>query len=169
MSKQITLRPLTENDVDAFMKWGSDPEVTQSLFWDHYTSREQAYETLKKITSKHPWYKAICLEGTPIGAITLDRGTGRAEKRAELGYVLAKEYWGQGYATQAVILALECGFEELNILRIEAFVDPENRGSSRVLEKAGMTKEAHLKNYLIHRGQIKDRYIYASTKAPQKF
>ena len=158
--ESITLRPLMATDVDAFMSWGGDPDVTKSLFWDHYQRIEDAQDFLKKVAESHPWYMAICINNVPVGGITLDVGKGRAHCRAELGYVIAKAHWGQGVATAAVMLALTKGPAELGVSRIDAFVDPENHGSIKVLKKAGMIEEALLKKYVVHRGQIRDRLLF---------
>lgn len=158
----IKLRPFTLADAEAMVAWKGDPEVTQTLFWDHEPNLEATVEFIQTVVLSHPWFMAICLDDKPVGAITLDQGTGRAIKRAELGYVLAKAYWGQGIATEAVKLAIEDGFKKLPIERIEAFVDPDNIGSVRVLEKAGLAKEAHLKKYVVHRGRLRDRFIYVA-------
>ena len=163
MSDSITLRPLCSQDVDHFLTWGGDPEVTRSLFWDHYDDRETARKFLETIAEKHPWFMAICLGQTPVGAVTLDRGTNRASCRAELGYVVARSHWGRGIATEAVKQALHRGFKDLDVARIEAWVDPENPGSIRTLEKGGLAREAFLKNYLVHRGRMRDRLLYAKT------
>lgn len=160
----IQLRPLRATDVDAFMTWAGDPSVTRSLFWDHYSDRSTAESFLKAVAEAHPWFMAICENETPVGAITLDKRTGSGQCRAELGYVLARSHWGKGIATEAARIALTRGFTELAVVRIEALVDPENAGSIRVLEKAGMSREAHFKKYLVHRGQIRDRYVYAVTR-----
>lgn len=162
MPNSITLRPLVSSDAEAFMTWGGDPEVTRSLFWDHYSSVDEARTFLANRAEKHPWFMAICLEGYPVGAITLDRGSHGSAQRAELGYVLARAHWGKGIATEASRQALARGFKELGVIRIEATVDPENLGSVRVLEKAGMIREATLKSYVTHRGRVRDRYMYAA-------
>ncbi|MEI7488077.1 MAG: GNAT family N-acetyltransferase [Chryseobacterium sp.] len=164
MHGEVSLRPLRSKDADAFFTWAGDKEVTQSLFWDAHSSVEDAKVFLTNVVESHSWFMTIVFNGTPVGAITLDQGRGRAEKRAELGYVLAKKYWGRGIVTKAVKIALQKGFEDLGIVRIEAYVDPHNMGSVRVLEKAGMCKEGYLKKYLIHRGNICDRIIFAMTK-----
>ncbi len=163
-SSLVELRPLLSSDVDHFLTWAGDPAVTKSLFWDHYSDRESAAAFLKSVAESHPWFMAICVNGRPVGAITLDRRTGSGICRAELGYVLAKSLWGQGIATAAAQIAVSRGFNELNVERIEALVDPENLASIRVLENVGLIREGLLKRYLIHRGQLKDRYIYAKTK-----
>jgi ribosomal-protein-alanine N-acetyltransferase len=161
--KGISLRPLVSKDVDFFYVWASDPEVTKSLFWGPYTSRDEAEKFLADVAEKHPWFMAICKDGIPVGAITLDKGKGKAEIRAELGYVVARKYWKTGIASEAVGLVLKRGFTDLNIKRIDAYTDPDNIASQRVLEKNGFTQEGRLKKYLVHRGAIRDRFIYSVT------
>ena len=85
--------------------------------------------------------------------------------KADLGYVIARKYWGNGIASQAIQLAIQKGFEDLDVTRIEALVDPANIASQRVLEKNGFAKEGWLKNYILQKGIIKDRYIYAILKS----
>jgi len=160
---KITLRPLMSSDAEAFMKWGGDSEVTRSLFWDHYTDVDTAKKFLSDVAEMHPWFMAICLNGDPVGAITLDKGKFRASVRAELGYVIAKEFWNKGIVSEAVKETLRLGFQDLSIVRIEALVDPENVGSIKVLEKNGFQFEGKLKKYVIHRGQVRDRLLYSYT------
>ena len=57
----------------------------------------------------------------------------------ELGFRLAKPYWGRGYATEAARAWIAHGFDELELDRIVAVTHPENAASQRVLEKVGMT------------------------------
>ena len=160
--KRITLRPLRASDAEAFMSWGGDPLVTESLFWDHYSDIEAAREFLGRVAEAHPWFKAVCIDGKAVGAVTLNKGKAQAAPRAELGYVISKAHWGRGVATRACELALESGFKDLGVFRIEALVDPENSGSVRVLEKVGFKKEGHFRNYLIHRGKIRDRFMFGA-------
>jgi [ribosomal protein S5]-alanine N-acetyltransferase len=62
--------------------------------------------------------------------------------QAEIGWYLRPDQWGKGYATESTHLLLQFGFEELSRTRIIATVDPENLASHRVLEKAGLRREA---------------------------
>ncbi len=159
----ISLRPLTSLDVSAFMTWGSDPVVTQPLFWDPYPNEAAAKVFLQSIVEPHEYFMAICLDGEVVGAVTLDRGKGpRGSHRAELGYVLARSQWGKGIATEAVRQAVAWASQKLHLHRIEAFVDPDNVGSIRVLEKAGLIREGVLKSYVMHRCKIRDRFVYAT-------
>jgi RimJ/RimL family protein N-acetyltransferase len=160
----ITLRPLTVADIDAFMVWATDLEVTRYLRWEAYASREAAEEFFKTVVKKHPWFQAIVVEGEVIGSMTLEQRAGDFRCVAELGYVSAKKHWRHGFITKAVALAVERGFQELDVVRIEARVHPANLGSQRVLEKNGFVREAHLKKAIIRKGNIEDLYLYALTR-----
>lgn len=164
LENRVTLKRITRDDLSHFYLWASDPEVAKSMTWEAYTSKEDAQKFLIDIAENHPWFKAICVDGTPIGAITLSPGKGCFSCRAELGIVLAKTYWGKNIATIAIKLALQNGFKDLNIQRIEAFVDPDNIASQRALTKAGMLCETLMKNYIIFKGTLRDRYIFSYTK-----
>lgn len=161
----ITLKPFTSANIDDFMEWATDDEVTKYMMWNSYTTRSEAELFFVNVVEKHPWFKAICLGTKIIGSITLDRGKGAYSCKADLGYVLARKYWGNGIATQAVRLAIQGGLKDLDVKRIEALVDPANIPSQRVLEKNGFEKEGLLKNYILHKGVIKDRFIYAILKS----
>jgi ribosomal-protein-alanine N-acetyltransferase len=59
----------------------------------------------------------------------------------EVGYMLAKEYWGQGLATEAAQAILQYGFEQAGLARLICVINPQNQASSRVAMKLGMTLE----------------------------
>jgi RimJ/RimL family protein N-acetyltransferase len=167
LSQDVELSPLTRSDLEDFMTWAGDPVVTRSLTWDHYTSKEAARVFLETVAEKQPWFMAIRAQGRAVGAITLSPGAGRAACRAELGYVVARQHWGKGFATRAVKIALMRGFRELGIERIEAFVDTDNQASIQVVKKAGMENEAFLRRYVIHRGEVRDRHAYVALRSEQ--
>jgi len=163
--QSITFKTFTSADIDDFMEWATDDNVTKFMMWNTYTSRESAIDFFKTIVENHSWFKAICLDQKVIGSITLDKRKGAYSCTAELGYVLSRKYWNNGYATKAINLAIQNGFEDLQIARIEAFVDPANIASQRVLEKTGFIKEGLLKNSILQKGLLKDRIIYAILKS----
>lgn len=82
--------------------------------------------------------------------------------RATLGYCIAKKYWGQGIMTIAVKLALSTGFQDLDVMRIEALVQLSNSASRRVLEKAGFQLEGTLLKYIVTKGQVRDCFLFAA-------
>jgi ribosomal-protein-alanine N-acetyltransferase len=73
-----------------------------------------------------------------------------ASPRGELGYVLAKRFWGRGYMAEALRPVVEWALRQKPIHRVEAFCDAENHGSARVLEKVGMMREGTLRKYFVH-------------------
>jgi RimJ/RimL family protein N-acetyltransferase len=62
----------------------------------------------------------------------------------EIGYRLARRFWGQGYATEAVTAVRDYGFGTLCLPRLIALIDPQNVASIRVAEKAGMRCEGEV-------------------------
>ena len=65
----------------------------------------------------------------------------------EVGYRLAKKFWGKGFATEAARASLHYGFETLGLDRIVAVVQPENAASCRVIEKIGLRYEKDARFY----------------------
>jgi [ribosomal protein S5]-alanine N-acetyltransferase len=67
--------------------------------------------------------------------------------QVEVNYLLAREYWGQGLATESAIALLSYGFETLQFERLVALAKPENLASRRVMEKIGMEYEKNIQLY----------------------
>lgn len=95
-----------------------------------------------------------------IGLIALNLGKPNFWA-AEVWYKIHLDYWRQGYAIEALNKLLDFGFNDLKLHRIEAGCAVENIASSKVLEKAGMTKEGIKRKKLPIRGEWKDSYFYA--------
>jgi len=94
-----------------------------------------------------------------IGSISLM--ISRENARAEVGFWLGKPFWGQGYATEALQAVLAYGFNALKLNRIFAQHFGVNPASGRVMEKAGMAYEGHLRQHVKKWGQFEDIKIYA--------
>lgn len=80
---------------------------------------------------------------------------------AEVWYLLAASYWGQGLMSEAARELIRIGFQELRLHRIWATCLPENPASSRVLEKLGFRREGHQRENLPIHGSWRDSYLYA--------
>lgn len=76
------------------------------------------------------------------------------DRRAGLGYDLARRYWGQGLATEAVKAVVRYGFQTLGLHRIEADVMPGNERSMRLLRTLGFVEEGQLRDYAF----VKERF-----------
>jgi RimJ/RimL family protein N-acetyltransferase len=94
-----------------------------------------------------------------IGTVTLfniDQNNGRAE----LGYVLGRVFWGQGYMHEALQMLLAHVYNVLELRRLEADVDPRNKASIRTLERLGFQREGFLRERWHVAGEIQDAYFY---------
>jgi ribosomal-protein-alanine N-acetyltransferase len=81
--------------------------------------------------------------------------------RAEIGYALKPEYWGQGIMAETLNVMIEFGFNTLLLHSIEANVNPGNTASIKVLEKAGFKKEAYFRENFLYNNQFLDSIIYS--------
>jgi RimJ/RimL family protein N-acetyltransferase len=136
-----------------YMDWGPNTESDTKEF----TKRAIAFQSSKP---RIQYELAITLRATGelIGGCGLEVRPLR--KEGVLGYCLNRAYWGKGYATEATQALLAFGFNKLALHRIIAMCDPMNVASNRVLEKAGMTLEGHLRKDFPIRGRWRDTMIY---------
>jgi RimJ/RimL family protein N-acetyltransferase len=79
-----------------------------------------------------------------------------AHRRAEVGFALARNAWGQGFATEGLGLLIEFSFKALTLHRLEADADPENVRSLRLLERHGFKREGYLRERWHHLGRVHD-------------
>jgi ribosomal-protein-alanine N-acetyltransferase len=84
--------------------------------------------------------------------------------RAEIGYWLAKPYWGRGIMTAVVRRACEFAFAEFGLVKIEAHVFAENLASAKVLEKCGFVQEGYLRKHFLKEGKYLDVRLFALVK-----
>ena len=143
---RVSLRPFSLEDVPAVLAYASDPEVTRHLEWDAYDDPKTAMAFIRSTHAGTAWIaRAIVLrtDERVIGGADL-RVVSTRDRRAELGYGLARSHWGQGYATEAAGLLLRFGFERLRLVRVEALCSVENDRSVRTLERLGMRREGRL-------------------------
>ncbi|KAK3042173.1 hypothetical protein RJ639_001293 [Escallonia herrerae] len=166
----VSLRPLDPSDVDDVMVWVTDDKVSKYCSWDTYTSKDEAMNLIVDVIVPHPWFRAICLKGRPIGAILVKPNKGNESCRAEVGYHLASKYWGKGIATRAVKLVASTIFIEWpHLERLEALVDVDNMGSQRVLEKVGFKKEGVLRKYYLLKRRPIDMVMFSLLSSDPQF
>ena len=141
-----------------FEQYAQDPEVTRYLNWRPHENIDTLLEFLRRCSdawkngSAFPYVVIRKQDDRLIGMVEI-RVDGH---RADLGYVFARAYWGQGYATEAVSAIVEWAVNQPGIYRVWALCDIENHASARVLEKVGMRHEGVLRRFLVH-SNISDR------------
>jgi RimJ/RimL family protein N-acetyltransferase len=102
-----------------------------------------------------------------IGLLGFKLGSKKYNK-AEVYYKLNVDYWGKGYATEALNLVLDFGFYNLKLHRIVAGCAIENIGSIKVLEKVGMKREGHARQTLPLKSGWSDNYEYAILETDER-
>lgn len=107
---------------------------------------------------------AIVCEGKCVGSIAAFRQSNIHFRTAEVGYYVGEEYWGRGIATAALKELCSFIFENTDIIRLYAEPFAYNKGSCRVLEKAGFIKEGTLKSNAVKCGKVQDMVMYAKVK-----
>lgn len=100
-------------------------------------------------------------EGALAGVVGLVPQTDVYRISAEIGYWLGESFWGKGIMTEAVKRMVDYGFNHLNLVRIFTGVFDFNKGSQRVLEKAGFQLECIFRKALIKNGVVCDEYRFA--------
>ena len=96
-------------------------------------------------------------DGPAIGRLTVD--IERAHRRATIGFLLARAYWGRGLAGEAVSVVLSHAFGPLGLHRVEAYADPRNRASLRCLERAGFRREGVMRERWHVAGETRDDVV----------
>lgn len=163
---RLLLRKFKRSDVNGIFAYASDPQVTLYTPWEHHRELKTTRKFLGTILTGYrqgrpaPWAIVLREKNMLIGAIGI-RNWAIEHARAEVGYVLARQHWGQGYATEALKAVLGFGFSRMELNRIEAKCVPENKGSIRVLEKSGMRREGLLREVEFSKGKFEDLNLYS--------
>ncbi len=162
----LVLRAIRDDDTDALYRLFAEDAVTRYMDIDSFASIEQATELIHFL--RQQWRKgqsmrlAITLAGQDqlIGTIGLHH-IQRHHYKAELGYELLPAYWGRGIMTSALDLLLAYAYETLQLNRIEAFVEPTNTPSLKLLLRLGFHYEGRLRDNYYEKGRFTDALLYS--------
>ncbi|MGM7702551.1 GNAT family N-acetyltransferase [Pseudalkalibacillus sp. Hm43] len=165
-TERLKLREVTNGDANDLYLYLSDPEVMKHMGL-------QPYESAESVQDEIDWYASIYGKGTGIRwGITIkgdDRVIGSCgflnyqskHHRAEVGFELHKAQWGKGIAAEALQAVLKYGFEQFELERIEALIEPANTPSQRLVENQGFLREGLLRHYEYTCGKFDDLYMYS--------
>lgn len=162
---RLYLRLPTATDVDAVHAIYADARVARYLSRPAWTDIEQAHAWLARMRDEQASASALQLmlqrhdDARVIGTCTLFK-LDFDNRRAEIGYTLASEFWGQGYMHEALAALLDHGFDALKLHRVEADIDPRNAPSARVLHRLGFQREGRLRERWQVAGEVSDSDIY---------
>ena len=111
---------------------------------------------------------AIVYENKVVGSIAVSRQQNIYRLTGELGYSIAKDYWGKGIASKAISQVCQYVFDKSDMIRIYAEPFAHNLASCRVLEKVGFHYEGTLRSNAIKNGKIIDMKMYSLLKTDMK-
>ncbi|HSF57535.1 MAG TPA: GNAT family N-acetyltransferase [Candidatus Binatia bacterium] len=169
-TRRLKLRKPVLRDADEiFRKYAQDPEVTKYLTWrpnrNVQETRSFVRACLRAWTKGKSFHWVIVRQEDSqlLGMITARVD----DQKWELGYVLARSYWGKGYMTEVLKRLVDWALKQKEIYRVWSVCDVDNLASARVMEKAGMKREGILRRWSMHptiSAEPRDSYCYSITK-----
>lgn len=180
---RLILRQFADSDASRIHHLVNDKEVAYTTHYIPYPYPEGAAEEWLKeheqlVRVGEAVVFAVCIAGKeidtdkligsadaenqtePLLIGTVGLAIANLDHRAELGYWLGREYWGQGYGTEAVTAAIDFGFDALGLHRIFATHIQRNVASARVLKKVGFKREGVLRQHARKWGVFEDVICY---------
>ena len=171
MSARLILRRFSDLDLAPFVAYRNDPCVYRYQSWDGY-SEHDALDFISEQKSLEPclpgrWFQ-LAIELKKNGALIGDcafKIEAQDPRQAEIGFTLASEHQGLGYASEAVSRLLDYLFSDAGLHRVTAITDCENQSSVALLERLGMRCEGHFIQNAWFKGKWGDEYLYAILEA----
>ncbi|WP_248903593.1 GNAT family N-acetyltransferase [Halocatena marina] len=155
----VELRTIEEEDIEFLQQLINDSRVRTSLAAVEPKNREQERDWVGSLGDDDSVHLLICADGERVGCISL-KPPNEIWGVVEVGYMIAPEQWGNGYATDA--LATLCGyaFNERRLNKVYAHCFTTNPASRRVLEKVGFEEEGLLREEAFIDGDHVDVHRY---------
>ena len=164
--KKVRLRAIERSDIPAFVRWLNDPEVTQYLV---------AYMPMS-LAQEERWFESQLeqrdqfvlgvetLDGKLIGNLALAHIDWK-NRRAGMGVMLGeKEYWGQGYGTDAITTLLGFAFNLMNLHTVHLTTYEYNKRAIRCYEKCGFQLEGRMRQAHYYGGRYHDELLMGVLK-----
>jgi RimJ/RimL family protein N-acetyltransferase len=164
---RVAIRRFQPGDVADFVAYRSVERVARFQSWDAPYPAEAGERFVRQMMKQHPdtpgeWFQfAVALgpDGRLIGDCAA-KPDGDDPRQCEIGFTLAPEQQGHGYATEAARLLVGYLFGARGKHRITAYCDPRNAASAAVLERLGMRREGHLRESTWAKGEWTDDLVY---------
>ncbi len=168
-SQGLLLRPIEETDLPNIYRGLSHPEVIR-YYGVSYDSLEATKTQMEWFAAATQCWWAICSpDDTNLfyGAAGLNDICTEHQK-AEIGLWLLPPYWGQGILTTVLPLICDYGFNQLQLRRIEGFVEAENTNCHRAMAKLDFQHQGRIVDGEIKNGQRIQVDIYAKLSPSEK-
>jgi ribosomal-protein-alanine N-acetyltransferase len=165
-TNRLVLRSLTMEDADFILQHFRDPSVTQYLMDEppvaDYAQAQAIISFYLEPEGKthNRWGIVRRVDNRLIGTCGYHKWM-KAYFRAEIGYDLSPDCWGQGYMAEALQAMIRNGFERMELNRVDALVYVGNSRSLQLLRKLGFKQEGLLRDYFCLDGKFYDHYLFA--------
>jgi [ribosomal protein S5]-alanine N-acetyltransferase len=173
LTGRVMIRLAEQDDLDALLPLHSDAEVTRYIPHVHWATRADAdawYARLLERREKQSSVQCVIVKRATAHTAETVIGTAllfnfeAASGLAEVGYLLGREHWGQGYALEAITAFIDFAFSTLDLRRLEATVDSRNVASNRLLQRLGFVREGVLRERWLAAGELQDINLHALLK-----
>jgi RimJ/RimL family protein N-acetyltransferase len=164
---RLRLRRFEDADLAPFIAYRNDPDVARYQSWDGISEAEAVAFVREQQTAPADTPG----EGLQIAIARKDSGRLIGDcmfklmeddsRQAEIGYTLAQDAQGQGFATEAITALLTWAFTTYDLHRVIAIVDVKNAASVALLERLRLRREAHFRQNIWFKGAWGDEYVYA--------
>ena len=168
---RLLLRPFPLEDAPAmFSNWANDPEVTRYLTWPTHTDGEVSRRVLQDWVAQYAnpafyqWAIVPRAVGEPIGSIGVVQQNYEVAS-VHIGYCIGRNWWHQGYTSEALRALLRFFFEEVGVNRVDSRHDPNNPHSGMVMAHCGMTREGTVRQGDRNNQGICDYTLYGILKS----
>ncbi|MCP5099006.1 MAG: GNAT family N-acetyltransferase [Chloroflexi bacterium] len=170
---RLTIRWLRADDVDALFQIFSDEQAMR--YWSSLPMQtvQDAQLLLKSAEDGYANNSGIRF-GLELKETDQLLGTcslfnfHHTSRRAEIGYILGRPYWGNGFMHEALVAIVDYAFNQLDLHRLEADIDPRNNASRQSLLRLGFLKEGLLRERWIVNGEVSDSELYGLLRSEWK-
>ncbi len=152
------VRPISETDIDfAFDNWTQELEIAKYMTWKPHRTREDTESFILSCSkgwknNDFTWIIETKHQKKIIGSFAARR----IGHRVDIGYLLIRKHWGNGYMPEVIKTFINEAFKIEGIQRVGAVCDIENTASRRAMEKGGLEYEGILKSWLVHPNMSKE-------------
>jgi aminoglycoside 6'-N-acetyltransferase len=159
------IRRFRPEDADALADYRSDPRNARYQSWTTPVTRDEAVALAAHFRAGDPaepgWFQ-YAVEARDTGTIIGDVGVDRHANgmQAEIGFTLARDWHGRGYASEAVTRVLDHLFFDLGLHRVSAECDARNVASARLLERLGFRREGLRRSHTWIKGEWTDDLLF---------
>jgi ribosomal-protein-alanine N-acetyltransferase len=168
-TSRLLLRQIQPSDAEALFATFSDEEVMEFYGHEPHRSLDDSHELISRIQARYArresihWGITLVGEDRVIGSCSFHRFD-EGFHYAETGYELHRAFWGRGITFEAMSAILTYGFNELDLHRVEAVIDPLNERSKGLLLKLGFTYEGNLRQRYYFRDRFEDEHYFGLLK-----